>query len=331
MKYKAQIVGIIILAIIGGAFYGTWHFFFKELFEGYKQDNALRDSLENTLKQMEDNFGGYKPELLIDEWQGMVQPWRSAREDRSKYFNFGGWYDIDLKQDDDRILKFWYTEESNAMLLELYKKVYEKMGGYEGFPYDLRGMLNVPKEEDWAGQNVTKEQIDLALRNLQFGINLSEYLLKANISSLSNISIWPRRFPEAYQKMLGLQTIGLQFTMNARDLVRFLESLRQENRYFMVDAIRVVYPYISYAGEPQLNVRMLLTQANYRPPQEDRAPGAPGAPGVAAAPGAAFGGGGAPMVIPPREIDPDRMREQEEPGALGKFWKWFKRTVLYMN
>ena len=47
MKYKAQVVGIIILAAIGGAFYGTWHFFFQELFEGYKQDSALKNSLEN--------------------------------------------------------------------------------------------------------------------------------------------------------------------------------------------------------------------------------------------------------------------------------------------
>ena len=328
MKYKAQVVGIIILAAIGGAFYGTWHFFFQELFEGYKQDSALKNSLENTLKQMEDNFSGYKPELLIDEWQGMVQPWRSAREDRAKFFNFGGWYDIDIKQDDDRILKFWYTEESNAMLMELYKKVYEKMGGYDRFPYDLRGMLNVAKEEDWTGQNVTQEQIDLALRTLQFGINLSEYLLKAEISSLSNVVLWPRRFPEAHQKMLGLQTVGLRFTMTARDLVRFLEALRQETRYFSVDAIRVIYPYISYAGEPQLDVRLLLTQANYRAPQDE---GTPGTPGVGAAPGATFGAGGAPMVIPPREIDPERMRRQQEPGPLGRFWRWFKRTVLYMN
>lgn len=328
MKYKAQIVGVIILAAIAGAFYATWHFYFKELFAGYKQDNALKDSLETTLKQMDDNFGGYKPELLIDEWQGMVQPWRSAREDRAKYFNFGGWYDIEATQDEDRILKFWYTEESNAMLMELYKQIYEKMGGYDRFPNDLRAMLHVPKEEDWAGQNVTQEQIDLALRTLKFGINLSELLLKANISSLSEISLWPRRFPEVYQEMLGLQTVGLRFTMTARDLVRFLESLRQETRYFTVDAIRVTYPYISYSGEPQLNVRLLLTQANYRAPKEAGA-GPAGAAG--AAPGAAFGPGGGPMVIPPREIDPDRMGAQEEPGPVGRFWKWFKRNILYMN
>ena len=328
MKYKAQIAGLLIFALIGGGFFGVWHFFFKELFAGYQQDSALKDSLEATLKQMEDNFSGYKPELLIDEWQNMVQPWRNAREERAKFFNFGGWYDIEIKPQEDRILKFWYTEETNTMLMELYKKVYEKMGGYDRFPLDLRAMLNVPKEEDWSGQNVTKEQIDLSLRKLQFGIQISEFLLKANIGSLTTIAVWPRRFPEAHQQMLGLQTVGLNFTMTARDLVRFLESLRQEQRYFTVDALRVTYPYISYAGEPQLNVRLLLTQANYRPPHEESAPGA----AVAGAPGAAFGPGGSPMVIPPREIDPDRITvKPEELGPVGRFWKWFKRTVLYMN
>ena len=99
------------------------------------------------------------------------------------------------------------------------------------------------------------------------------------------------------------------------------------DRYFSVDGMKITYPYIAYNVEPQLQVQMLLTQANYRKAfvegadKEGAAP--PGAPG---APGAAPGG----FAALQRPTDVQRA-PVEEPGVFGKAWKWFKTNVLVMH
>lgn len=323
MKYKAQIIGILSLVAVFGVMFAVWQFHFKEIFDGYKEDDRLRDALEKTLTQLQDDFQGYKPELLIEEWQNAIQPWRNAREDRARYFNFGDWYDIDLIPPEERMLKFWYTEESNKMIYDLYVKVYERMGGYDRFPTDLRTQLNVSKEEDWVGKNVAWPEVERNLRQLAFGTKLTLLLLDSNIISVRDLAVWPRRFPENFDGMLGLQTVGLQVTIAAKDLVKLLENLSQEPRYFTVDSMRIAYPYIAYQPEPQLDVQFLLTQANYRAPEE---PTEPLLTEQGAAPGAV------PTMVKPRSEEAEqRARAREVPqGALGKFWRWFRQNVLYM-
>ena len=324
MKYKAQIIGLLALFAVFGVMFAVWQFHFKEIFNGYKEDDRLREALEKTLSQLKEDFQGYKPELLIEEWQNSIQPWRNAREERARYFNFGDWYEIDVVPPEERMLKFWYTEESNKMIYDLYMKVYERMGGYDRFPTDLPDKLNIAKEADWAGKNVAWPEVERNLKQLGFGIKLSTLLIQSNVSRVRDISIWQRRFPENYGGMLGLQTVGLQVGIASKDLVKLLENISQEPRYFTVDAIRISYPYIAYPTEPELQVEFLLTQANYRAPEDPKDP--------ALTEQGAAGAGAAPAVVRPRSEEAERRaRSREVPqGALGKFWRWFKQTVLYM-
>lgn len=323
MKYKAQIIGILALMTVFGVMFAVWQFHFKEIFDGYKEDDRLRDALEKTLSQLQEDFQGYKPELLIEEWQNAIQPWRDAREERARYFNFGDWYEIDLIPPEERMLKFWYTEESNKMIYDLYMKVYERMGGYDRFPTNLQEKLNIAKEADWAGINVAWPEVERNLRQLGFGIKLSTLLIQSNVNSVADITLWPRRFPENFGGMLGLQTVGLQVTIAAKDLVKMLENLSQEPRYFTVDCVKISYPYIAYGVEPQLEVQLLLTQANYRAPEDPKDP-------VLTEQGAAAGGA-PPMVKPRSEEAERRSRARQAPqGAMGKFWRWFRQTVLAM-
>lgn len=319
MKYKAQIIGVVLLLAVFGAMFGIWQFHFKEIFDGYKEDDRLRDALENTLSQLQENFKGYKPELLIEQWQNQVQPWRDAREERAQYFNFGDWYEIDLVPPEARMLKFWYTEETNKILYDLYRKVYERMGGYDRFPNDLRMKLGVAKEEDWSGRNITWAEVEQNLRQLNFGVRLSTLLLESNVSYVRDIVVWPRRIPEIYDDMLGLQTVGLHVTLAAKDLVKFMDNLLQEPRYFTVDSIKLSYPYIGYQVEPQIEVQLLLTQAKYRPPADDKDPALSADLGAPPAPVTDSDGGARPGA-----------RREPPQGALGKFWSWFRRVVLYM-
>lgn len=313
MKYKEQIIGVIVLVAVFGAMGAAWQFHFKEIFDGYKQDDKLRETLESTYDQLAETFQGYKPELLINEWQNYVQPWRNAREERAGYFNLGDWFDVEFTPDENRMLKFWYTEESEKMLRDLYTKVYEKMGGYDRFPQDMRSILKVQTVEDWGGKDITPFEIELNLNYLSFGQSLTEFLLDSRMTSVSALSIWPRRVPGLYAGLLEFQTVGVQCTITAKDLVNMLDKLRQEPRYFSVEAMKISYAYIAYNVEPQLNVSMLISQARYiTPKDETETP-------MASRPVAARDAAGA------------RVSTTAEEGMFSKAWRWFKRTVLVMN
>ncbi len=317
MKYKGQIVGFLILCVVFGVLFAFWQFHFKEIFDGYKEEERLRASLEETMNQLQENFQGYKPELLIDAWQNEVQPWKNAREERGLYFNFGDWYQIDAVPPEARMLKFWYTEESNRQINDLYAKVYERLRNYNLVPQNIRMQLNVASEEDWAGRNISWDEVERNLRQLNFGVKLVTTLLEANVSSIREIVVWPRRFPEKFGGMLGLQTLGLHITMPAKDMVKMLEKWDQEPRYFSVDSLKVNNPYIAYGAEPHLDIQLLLTQANYRQPPDMKEPVAPPSaaadkPGETSTKARSRGADAAPQ------------------GALSSFWRWFKRVVLYM-
>lgn len=319
MKYQAQIVGILILCVVFGALGAVWQFYFKEIFEGYRRDDELRASLETTLSQLEETFHGYKPEVLIEEWQNKMQPWRNAREERATFFSFGDWYDIDVTPDETRMLKFWYDETSNQMIRELYTRVYERMGDFSRFPQDIRASFNIAREEEWGGRDITWEEARVNLQVLAFAKSVTDFLLENNVTAVRHIEFWPRRTPQQFNELLVLQTLGLHIAIQTRDLVRMFDRLRQEPRYFSVEAMKISYPYIAYAVEPQLDVRLLLTQANYRPPDDERLEVA-----------ARTAGPGAPSA--PARIDRERTGRalDVQPNMLRRFWTWFRRNVLYM-
>ncbi len=319
MKYKEQIIGVVILCAVFGGMFAVWQFHFKDIFAGYRSDEALRETLERTYQDLVDTFQGYNPEVLIEAWQTQVQPWRDAREERASFFTFGDWYDVEVTPEESRMLKFWYAEESNRMVTELYTRVYERMGGYDRFPQDIRGVFNIQREDDWADGDITIEQVRMNLGYLNFADSLTEFLLAANVTSVETIVNWPRRIPNAFSELLVLQTVGVRFTISARDLTRMLDELRQERRYFSVEAIRVSYPYIAYNVEPQLNVSLLLTQANYRPPADIEPTEAPALETTRRV---------------EREAGPAARRRPvsaDEVGPIRRFWIWFRRNVLYIN
>ncbi|MCK5862200.1 MAG: hypothetical protein KAH38_06935 [Candidatus Hydrogenedentes bacterium] len=314
MKYKGQIIIFGVVVVVLSTLGAVWQFYYKDIFEGYKTDDSLRETLEKKHSQLAETFSGYKPELLIKEWQNKMQPWRDAREERSSYFNLGDWYDIDVTPDETRMLKFWYTEESNKMFMGLYRVVYEKMGNYECFPQNMRDVLHVQQESDWVGRDVTMREVQVNLKAWAFGTALTKFLLDSKVTHVRAISIWPRRIPKAYAELLGLQTVGLRFSITARDLIKMLDDLRTESRYFAVDGIKITYPYIAYQTEPQLNVAMLLTQAKYRKPAD-----------VVEQSVSTAGRSRSARAARPKT------GRANEPGILGRSWIWFKRTVLYMN
>ncbi len=323
MKNQGRIIGAVVLVAVFGALGFGYVMYIQPQFDTYKKDEMLRASLDETFNQLKDTFQGYKPELLMSAWQDKLQPWRAAREERAGYFNYGEWFNHEKPaQDSARMVKFWYSDTANKMTQDFYTELYKKYGRYDTYPQDLRAAVGAASDSEWQGRDVTDTEVNLNLDKLAFGLSACRLLMKHNVPQLTQLRLWPPRYCEEYGLMLVAQTVGLQFTIGTKDFVKMMDDLRTGDRYFTVDALKVTYPYVAYNVEPQLQVSMLLSQAQYRRAFVQKSEGGQGVAGGPAAPGAAPG-----TVLPPRPPAP----EIAEPGAVGKAWKWFKNNILYIH
>mgnify|MGYP006296256887 FL=1 len=336
---KGRIIGALILLAVLSGFGAVYQFYFKEKLEAYSRDVRFQQTLDKTFAQLREKFSGVKPELLTQEWRGETQPWRDAVASRARYYTFGDWFEHPRPEEDtNKIIKFWYGEDSREMGRDLYQKLSENMGRYDLLPRNVFADLGVSTVDDWVGVDVTEKAANQQLARLSFGISVYEMLLEAKAAQILSVEIWPQRKEKAHSNLLNLQTVGMRFLMSARNLVEMLEDMRMNDRFFTVDGLRVQYPYIAYQQEPALQVEMLITQANYVAQKK-------GGGGGGGAPQQQMGPGGGPRQGQPqsaREIFMQRggmrggmrggpQQEQEEPGAISKAWTWFKRNILYMH
>jgi hypothetical protein len=323
VKNKGRIIGIVVLLAIFSALGAGYFQYIKPQFEQYAADEKLRASLEATYTDLSGTFQGFQPELLMTAWQEKLQPWRGAREERAGYFNYGDWYDHEKPaKDSDRMVKFWYGDTANKMVQDFYGELYKKYGRYDTYPQDFRNALGVATDQEWQGRDVTDAEVIRNLDKLAYGLSVCRLLLKYNVPQVTQIRMWPPRITNEYEQMLIGQTVGLQFTVSTKDLVKMLDDLRTGDRYFSVDALKITYPYIAYNVEPQLQVSMLLSQANYRKAFIEKSEGDKGGAGGAKP------GGAVASIVPTR---PPAAPLAPEPGAVGKVWKWIKNNLLYMH
>lgn len=333
---RGTIISVLVLVLALGAFGAVYQFYFKPKLEAYKLDEQLEARLQTAYDEVTEMFAGRDPEMLVRAWRDEIQPWREAYAQRTSFFSWGNWNVHEPIPQEGPILKFWYEEQSNKMLFELYEKVGQNFGNYALFPADIRRDLGVRTVDEL--NEDTEQAISWELTKLNYGITMSNLLMNAKATSIQHIYLWPPRQDPAHNQLLRLRTMGLAFTMSSRDLVAFIEEqFRLANRYFNIDGIRITYPYIAYNAEPQLQVEMLVTQANYagRPsgsPPPAMQPGTmaapPGMPGTAADVYAASGIPETPESFASRR---QQQEPQPEPGMFGRAWKWFKRHYLYMN
>lgn len=312
-----------VLVLILAAFGAVYQFYFKEKLEQYRENIVYRDQLKGVLEQLQNTFGRVKPDVLASRWREEVQPWRDAVLERSRYFGFGDWREHP-KYDEDTgtILRFWYDETSNEMILNLYQEVGQKMGQYNLVPQDLRYEFGVASLSDWEQANITEEDAYRNLAQLNFGMNVIRMFMDAEASYIQRISLWPPSQMDRYGTQLNFRPVGVHFSMTTENLVKFLDDLRTRERYFNVSALRITYPYICYPQEPMLDVQMVLSQAIFNELDFEKA--ASSATGSAED---AFRSSG--MIG--RSSRGSAPVEEEKESIPAYLWRMFKRYVLYMN
>ena len=338
MFTRARIISILSIVLAIAAFAGVYQFYFKDKLAAYASDEVLRNDLKNTYTNLNEKFGGGYPEELTRLWESRVPDWVAAREMRSKFFNISDWFEHKNPPDDVGLIRYWYEEEATRMLETLYKEFQQSPTLGNNYPdwYSIREMMNAPSVNNLGGAEVTERDVHRNLSELSFGMSTCKFLMDNNVTGIKGISIWPPRTIKEHNGLLKLKTVGVDITISAQDLVGLLDtSVRMADRYITVDAIRIQYPYIAYEVEPQLQVQMLITQADIVAPKGGDTDAGPGA-GTTASVG--FGGGDTSReAVLERFLSKGKSKraaeaeEVEEPGAFGKAWKWIKRNIFYIS
>lgn len=320
---KEQAIWVAILVLVLSAFGGVYQFYFKKKLEEYAKDAITLKNAEDAYRNLRTKFQGIQPDAVISAWSAVVQPWKEAVLDRGQYFSLGDWREHTQPGEDVPILRFWYDEQLRKDITKLYTE-FSQTPGMQTPPVDQLltqfGVLTLDKLPGETNVGIVNRE----LGKFAFGAQVCRMLTKSKASYISQVNLWPGRELKPHEGMLRLWTVGLEFGMNMRDFVNFVNrDLRTSDRYFNIDAIKVDYPYVGYNTEPILRIQMLLTMAEFI---EEKAVFAEGADvGPAMAPGANPNALANQMNLRGTPTTP-----VEEESGFWAWWRWFRTDILYM-
>ena len=324
---RDRVIYISALVLMFAVCFGVYQFYFKAQLVKYAEDKALLAALNSTYSSLNSTFKAEDPDAVIQQHQAVVESWKDAISARVPYFDDSEWREYEKPPLDVFILQFWYGEQTTAMTKELWDKAQKKYGAqvYQSIPMDVQTMLGVAYAEQWQGLAITTELVGAQLERLRYGISLIELLMDANAKYIRQVSIYepiPSSFVGA---TVENSRVGLAFNMEMEDLVKFLDQLRMADKYFSVEGIKISHPYIMMKYEPLMEVELFLLRAQ---PKVSDAPVAGGLQAAGTTAGAtSLLGGSMNLRSPIADDEP----VAPEPTGFGKFWKWFKRTVLFTN
>jgi hypothetical protein len=332
---RDRVIYISALVLMFAVCFGVYQFYFKAKLVKYAEDKALLASLNTTYSSLNSTFKEEDPDAVIQQHLAVVESWKDAISARLPYFDDSEWREYEKPPEDVFILQFWYGEQTAAMTKELWEKAQKKYGAqvYQSIPMDVQTMLGVAYAEQWQGFEITTQLVGEQLERLRYGISLFELLMDANAKYIRQVSLYDAAPSGFVGATVENSRVGLAFNMEMEDLVKFLDKLRMSDKYFNVEAIKVSHPYIMMKYEPLMEVELILRRAR---PKASGVPVAGGAAPGLQAPGTAPGvppllGGQGSAGPSAMADDEDEEPVEPEPTGFGKFWKWFKRTVLVSN
>ncbi len=336
---RDRVIYISVLVLMVAVCFGVYQFYFKAKLAKYAQDKALLESLNSTYSGLNSTFKDEVPDTVIAQHRAVVESWKDAISARLPYFNDSEWREYEKPPEDVFILQFWYGEQTAKMTKELWEKAQKKYGVqvYQRIPMDIQTMLGVAYSEEWQGYDITAKLVTDQLERLKYGMSLFELLMDNNAQFISRVAIYDPKPAGFIGNTVEYSRAGLAFSMEMEDLVKFLEKLRMSDKFYSIEGMKVSHPRILMKYEPMMEVEMFLLRTHPKPD----------ATGVI--------GGGASVAVVPRLGDPgtppgagllstrsrrEALYDEEdgaggaaaaEPSGAAKFWKWFKRTVLFTN
>jgi len=249
---KQTIVMVLLLIIALAAIGAGYQFWVKETLERYNEDERYAEQLERKLESLQTTFARTKPELVLEQWRNVIEPWEQSIAQRKQYFTLGEATQIE-EVPEDKLARYHYEEQYNELLPALQQEVYEK-----GVYYQISG-FGVPAPPSLSGATIREEDVERWLRRIAFGCDTVRMLMNANARYIQAVELWP---PRTEQGVLRMHTAGLAFSMNLADLVAFIDQLTTDrNQFYDINAIWIANRNLVASAEPLLEVQMLVTRA----------------------------------------------------------------------
>lgn len=249
---KQTIVMVLLLIIALAAIGAGYQFWVKETLERYNEDERYAEQLERKLENLQTTFARTKPELVLEQWRNVIDPWEQSITQRKQYFTLGDATQIE-EVPEDKLARYHYEEQYNELLPALQQEVYEK-----GVYYQITG-FGVPAPPSLSGSTIREEDVERWLRRIALGCDTVRMLVNANARFIQAVELWP---PRTEQGVLRMHTAGLAFSMNLADLVAFVDQLTTDrSQFYDINAIWIANRNLVASAEPLLEVQMLVTRA----------------------------------------------------------------------
>lgn len=306
----------IIVAILGTTF-SIYQFYFKSRLTEYNRNLDRKEKLVTRLKDLEDRFDKSIPEEMVKLKKAQVGPYIEAVERRARFFTMPEIEETPIPE--KGIFKFIYDEIYNEKFQELSEYAYTRNPPVAIPPVTFGA-------PDPQGLTVVKRgEVVRWSRDIDYGKHLMKRFIKAGAVQIDSFEIWPRRVQGG---LLEMNSLGISFTMTFGNFVNFMETLRAEDRFITVEALKIQNTSLRTAFEPYLQIQMILTQARYLT----------GADGPIATAGLALGDQSVKDIFSTLRLGgSSRLSEayaaeqRGGPGFFGKAWRWFKRNILYVS
>lgn len=335
---KERVIYITVLFTVFAACFAVYQFYFKAKLEKYAQDKQLLQNLNSTYSGLNSTFRDEDPDTVVAQYRSVVESWKDAINTRITYFNDSEWREHAPLPEDVFILRFWYGDQTREMTLALWEKAQAKFGTqvYQRFPPDVQTMLGVAYAEQWQGYSITRELVTEQLERLSYGISVFEMLLDHNVQQIRQVALYESKPSGFIGPNVEYARVGLSFTMEIKDLIQMFNDMREADSYFSIEGLKVAHQFIAVNYEPQLEVEMFMRRTKPKADLSADTVTTAGGLGLGGLrPGntdAAFGGnvfqsGNAFGTT----IDDEEDQRFTEPSGIAKFWRWFKRTVLFTN
>jgi hypothetical protein len=267
---KPTIILIVVLLVMIAVIAGGYQFYVKDMFARFDRDEQFYEQLQSKLRSLESTFNTTEPQVVVDAWQGAVQPWAQAAAARTNY------YEVEVEVEpvpENRTAPYHYRDEYRDIVQGLQQEVRQRgvMLVWQNF------LDNVPSPDNVIGQaEVEDEMVEKWLRRLTYGRQTVNLLMDGNPAAILDLQVWP-----PYQEgVLEKWTTGVVLRTRMSDFVEFVNNLISDpNTYYEIDALKVSNANLRQP-DPVLTVAMLLTRARYEPdapaaaaPSDDRRPG----------------------------------------------------------
>lgn len=256
---KQHIIAILVLLVVAGAIGAGYQFYFKEQLEKYSDNEQFLEGLRAKHADLDRQFKGKKPDEVVATYRNLVNPWADAAESRARIFSVDAYAAVDPVPEGE-IPKPYYIRQVEAMKNQLITDAYTSGIGIPGVdPY-----FGQPAPDRLVGTTITAEDAQKWLSEVQFGSSLVRMLMSNGAIQINNFVFWS---PEVIETVLNARTFGVDMWIRMGDFCRLIQNLQYDDEtFFNVASLRVTNPYLKYY-DPPLRVELLVTMAEYQPPE----------------------------------------------------------------